>query len=212
MPELRIAGCSHEAAKFAVLSWHYSRTMPIGKIVKVGAWEEGEFVGAVLFSRGACANIGKPYGLSCTECVELTRVALGDHESPTSQIVAGAVRCLRELSPGLRLLVSYADMDQGHFGTIYQAMNWIYVGEVLVGNSADYVVRGRKMHNRTVNAMSEGKMLEGESKLDFVRRVLDPSATRYKTKGRHKYLLPLDRRTRKALKGLAKPYPKELFT
>ena len=31
--------------------------------------------------------------------------------------------------PGIRLLVSYADLNQGHEGKIYQASNWVFVGK-----------------------------------------------------------------------------------
>ena len=39
-----------------------------------------------------------------------------------------ALRLLARHSPGLRLVVSYADPAQGHVGTIYQAAGWTYLG------------------------------------------------------------------------------------
>ena len=35
--DLQVAPCSHDAAKYAVENWHYSRILPTGKIVKFGA-------------------------------------------------------------------------------------------------------------------------------------------------------------------------------
>jgi len=49
---LRLDWCSHEAAKYAVEKWHYSRTMPVGKMVKIGVWEDSKFIGAVVFAQG----------------------------------------------------------------------------------------------------------------------------------------------------------------
>ncbi len=34
--DLRVDWCSHKAAKYAVTHWHYSRTMPSGKLAKIG--------------------------------------------------------------------------------------------------------------------------------------------------------------------------------
>lgn len=99
--DLRVDWCDYKAAKFAVEHWHYSKSVPAGKIVKFGAWEDGRFIGAVLYSLGANNNIGKPYGLKQTEICELTRVALTAHASPVSQIVSATLRMLKEQSPGV---------------------------------------------------------------------------------------------------------------
>ena len=127
--ELRVDWCDYKAAKFAVEHWHYSKTMPSSKIAKFGVWEDGRFIGAVLYSWGANNNIGKPYGLKQVEVCELVRVALTEHVSQVSQIVAVTLRILKKQSPGLRLIASYADPREGHNGSIYQAMNWIYAGK-----------------------------------------------------------------------------------
>ncbi|MEO5896887.1 MAG: hypothetical protein ABIS06_14415 [Vicinamibacterales bacterium] len=112
--------CSHQAALFACRAFHYSRTMPVGKAVRVGVWEDGAFIGCVLFSRGNTPHIGRPFDLPQWEVCKLTRVALAEHRTPTSRILAIAVRMLRRHCPGLRLVVSYADPQQQHVGTIYQ--------------------------------------------------------------------------------------------
>ncbi len=151
MSKLRIAGCSFEAAKFAVMNWHYSKTMPAGKLVKFGVWENDKFIGAVIFGRGANGNLGKPYGLTQTETCELVRVALKSHLSPVTKIVA---ICLRELSKtGLRLVVSFADTEQRHVGTIYQAGNWVYTGLAGKAGGVSIKVNGKWIHKRTLGAL-----------------------------------------------------------
>ncbi len=62
-PELKLDHCSHEAASYAVMKWHYSRRMPIGRITKFGVWEGEDFIGAILFARGASPYLGDKYGL-----------------------------------------------------------------------------------------------------------------------------------------------------
>lgn len=188
--DLRVDWCSYEAAKYAVEKWHYSRVMPAGKTVKIGAWEGGVYIGAVVFSWGANNHIGSPYGLNQTEVCELVRVALSDHKSPVSQIVTAALRLLQGQSPGLRLIVSYADPEQGHNGAIYQAMNWLYVGSSCPQRET-LRTDGSVMHKRTAHS------LYGTIKGLEASRVL----------WKHKYLYPLDRAMRKQIAPLAQPYP-----
>lgn len=121
---LHLDWCTYEAARYAVEHWHYSRSLPTPPLVKIGVWESGRFIGCVLFGRGANNNMYKPYGLTVTEACELVRVALHRHVAPVSKIVGIALRFLRKSNPGLRLVVSYADPNEGHTGAIYQAMNW----------------------------------------------------------------------------------------
>jgi hypothetical protein len=122
MSDLRLDFCSHDAARHSVQRWHYSRLMPKAKLVKVGVWEDGRFVGAIIYGLGANRHLCRPFGLRDTEACELVRVALAPgREHPTSQCVAISIKLLRRQSPGLKLVVSYADAGQGHVGTIYHA-------------------------------------------------------------------------------------------
>jgi hypothetical protein len=200
--DLLVAPCSAKAARFAVEHWHYSRSMPMPPIVSYGAWEQGRFIGAVIFARGANRNLYTPYGLDHVEGAELVRVALTEHVSPVSQIVAAAVRRLRASSPGLRLLVSFADPLHGHHGGIYQAMGWVYVGRTSP-TRAYRDDRGKVYHQRAVS--TSGVVTQ------FGKRTRTPSRARLEAvslPGKHRYLLPLDRPTRKRLGHLAQPYPR----
>lgn len=147
---LKLDWCSLEAATFAVKNWHYSKKMPVGKLVKIGVWEDNRFIGCVLFSRGANNNIGKPFGLEQTEICELTRVALSIHKSHVTRILAIAIKMLRKKAPGLRMIVSYADPQKGHEGTIYKAGNWIYLGKNKTATKL--IVNGKVMHRRSVSS------------------------------------------------------------
>ena len=60
MSELRLGWCDHKAARWACEHWHYSRSVPRGKSVYVGVWEDGRFIGVVIFSRGANRHIASP--------------------------------------------------------------------------------------------------------------------------------------------------------
>lgn len=150
--KLLIAPCSFEAAKFAVLNWHYSKTMPSGKLVKFGVWENDKFIGAVIYGRGANNNLAKSLNLKTTECCELVRVALTTHITHVTRIVAITLKLLKKLNSGLLVVASYADeTNQGHKGVIYKAGNWTYRGKSI--SKSGHVKLGDKIvHYRSINA------------------------------------------------------------
>jgi hypothetical protein len=203
-PVLQINWATHEAAKYSCEHWHYSKVMPVGKLVKVGAWENGKFIGTVLFGRGANHNMPKPYGLKQDECVELVRIALTKHETPVSKIMMLAVKFLSKSNEGIRLIVSYADLDMGHHGGIYQATNWVYEGIFNAGNRQGFLVNGRVRHNKSIHSMGV------KQSIDAVRMHIDPKAKEVFTKGKHKYLMALDDDMKTRILHLAKPYPKRV--
>jgi hypothetical protein len=201
-PILKIDWATHEAAKFACLNWHYAKAVPVGKLVKVGAWENEKYIGCVIFGRGANNNMLKPFGLKADEGCELVRIALNKHETPVSKILSFALKFLKKQSPELKLVVSYADADQNHHGGIYQATNWIYDGLKNAGTMGAFIINGKKTHPKSVH--SKGI----KQNINAVKKHLDPNATIFITKGKHRYLMPLDDEMKKQIEILAKPYPK----
>lgn len=215
-PTLKLAWCDYHAAKFAVFRWHYSRTMPIGKLIRVGVWEASAFVGCVIFGQGAGkATDGRRYGLGRTlEMCELVRVALGSHATPVSRIVAIAIRMVKAASPGLRLIVSFADPAHNHTGGIYQAGNWTYVGESARGL---YYRRqdGTLTHNRNLSGPKGfGGRPTDQSQASYLaarrKGLADGTLTKVVLPRKYKYLMPLDDEMRQRIAPLAKPYPKRV--
>lgn len=200
--DLKLDWCSHEAAKYAVTKWHYSRSLPTPPVVRIGVWEESTFIGCVLFSRGANNNLMNPYGLKCTEGCELTRVALNNHKTPVTKIVAVAIKFLKTHSPGLRLIVSFADPNEGHIGTIYQAGNWLYSGKS--NSTPKYQTSdGRILHQRQVSKIGVKPQY---GTMRRVPKIEDCKVIQQLDK--HRYLMPLDEEMRKQIEPLRKPYPK----
>lgn len=194
--DLKLGWCTHEAAKYAVLKWHYSRRMPKFKQVYLGVREDGKFIGCVIFGRSSTPYLGDKYRLKTTECAELTRVALmRGHRTPVSRIVSIALRLLKKKAPGLRLIVSYADANVGHAGGIYQAGNWIYVGPS--AKLTQYFWRGDWRNDTSI--MREFQKNPALKKACPKRSLL----------AKFKYLFPLDDEMRKAVEPLARPYPKK---
>jgi hypothetical protein len=182
------------AAKYAVMRWHYSRSLSSARNVYIGVWEDDSFIGAVVFGIGAgAATSGLRFGVDRTgDVAELTRIALRrDHKTPVSRILAVAVRMLRRQSPGLRLLISFADPARGHHGGIYQAAGWIYAGHTKP--DVQYKLGRKWVHHRTATSSGSAAGL--------------PSR---KTPSKHRYLLPLDAEMRDRIAPLSQPYPKRV--
>lgn len=199
---LRLDWCSYEAAKYAVTHWHYSHSMPTPPSVYIGVWEYDKFIGCVIFGRGANNNLGNPYSLNITQVCELTRIALCTHKTEVSKIVSISIKMLHKKEPGLRLIVSFADANQGHLGSIYQAGNWVYSG--ISRSTPKYRTRdGRVLHQRQVSKVGV-KPQYGE--LRIVPKFSECEILQQLDK--YRYLYPLDDAMRRQIEPLRKPYPK----
>lgn len=199
---LRLDFCDQRAARHAVLRWHYSRAMPASKLVRIGVWEDGKFRGAILYGVGANRHLARPFGLDSTEACELVRVALAPaRRYPTSKCLAFSLKMLRRQSPGLRVVVSYADTKEGHLGVIYQATNWIYLG----ASSQPYLkVRGKIEHPRSLY----DRYGRGGQRIAWLREHVDPHAQRVEMPAKLKYVYAFDKSLQQQLEDISKPYPK----
>lgn len=201
--DLRIGPCTRRAAEYAVKTWHYSRRMPVGKLMHFGVWERGRFVGAVVFGRGASAPFYRSWSLQQTEACELVRVALLDRsvgrETETTRVVAIALRELRRHAPNIHVVFSFADLDQGHEGVIYRAGNWRHAGISSAGESNGYDTPKGYVHSRTAGAA-------GISTLAAAKAAYGPSTRVHVCKGKHRFFLGLTKKGRKMLDSrLGKP-------
>lgn len=184
---------TRESAKYAVEHWHYSGCFPVGKLVCVGAWEDKRYIGAVLFGRGAGPQVARYFNVKQTEMAELVRVALRQHVTPTSRIVAIALKILYRLCPGLKFVVSFADYtNQQHYGILYQAGNWIYLGQ---SKAKHLIIDGVERHSRL--------QLRGY-------RQKHPKAiiTYTDEQIKYRYVYPFNAEFRRQFESEAQPYPK----
>ncbi len=193
---LRLEWVSQSTAKRAVLKWHYSRTMPVAKAASLGVWEHGRFIGVVVFSHGANFRIGCPFQMRVGQVIELVRVALASHQAPVSRILSIATRMMLKSSPGVELVISYADPVQGHVGTIYQASNWVYLG--MTAPSFEYRWRGQRLHKRAFTGHNFSKP----------RKQLPDDAQRVRTPGKHIYARPITGAARVDIEARRQAYPK----
>lgn len=208
-PVLKIDWATHEAAKYACENWHYSRCVPNQKTVKVGIWENGKFIGCVIFGDGANGGMFTPYGITAFEGCELVRVAISKHCSPVSRIIRISLKFLQISCPKIRLVASFADPEQGHHGGVYQAGGWIYAG--MTDAADEYMVKGKRMHGRALRSTRSNHKLgkiKASNVFEWVKKAIDPNAIKIKGSSKHRYLMPLDNEMRKQILPLSKPYPK----
>ena len=208
---ITIKKASKEAVRYACRYFHYAGHSPAGNVLGYSIFNDEAWCGVVTFGSGANNNIGQSYGLKQGEVCELTRVALNGKQPATSQVVSMCLKRLKQDAPLVRLVVSYADADMKHFGTIYQATNWIYVGTNMKNvKDGSWIIHGERVHGRRIsNYVRSHGGLGGLGRAQFIRKFYDPQAVEYVTQGKRKYLMPLDKRTRKMILPLSKPYPKE---
>ena len=198
-----LTNASAKAIRYACETYHYSGSVPSVQYGYNFYNAAGEWCGVVCFGGGANNHIGCPYGLYPGEILELVRVALNGKQQTTSRCVAMALRELHRQNPLVQLVISYADADQDHVGTIYQATNWMYEGLKNPGGSGPFVIHGKKVHPRTVGSWGY------KQSLPWIKEHVDPNAEWLKTKGKHKYLFCFDRKLKKKLEMISQEYPKK---
>lgn len=190
-----------KAIRYACLHFHYAKSVPAVQY-SYNVYQDGEWCGVILFSSGATPNIAKPFGMVQGEVLELVRVALNGKQQTTSECVAAALRQLHKDAPYIKIVVSFADADQNHIGTIYQATNWIYLG-LRDEKDTYFLIHGKKVHRRTIGANG------GVQALWWVKENLDPNASIIKTKGKQKYIFVFNKKLRREWQKKALPYPKK---
>lgn len=168
-------------------------------MLRVGVWEDSVFIGCVIYAQGGNFRIGDPYGLTQLQAAELVRVALREHQTPVSRILAIALKFVKQHCPRLRLIVSYADPSEGHHGGIYKANGWIYTGQT--HSSTEFRLNGERLQKRAYTGQQFGG---GKASV----ATLPSRAVKVKTPGKHKYLMPLDAEMREQVARLSKPYPR----
>ena len=201
---MRLEKASGQAIRFACRYYHYSKSTPQIRLGYSIFNDDNEWCGVVLFSNGANPSIAREFDLVQGQVIELVRMALNGKQSFTSQVLAAALREIKKDAPAVKIIVSYADRNQEHIGTIYQATNFLYIGEY--ANERGIMMNGKLTHRRSINKKY------GKSGIDWIKQNIDPDAEVIIGKSKIKYVYPLDKRLAKKLKGMSKPYPKKVIT
>ena len=202
---MRISIATPKAIRYACMNFHYAKAVPAVQYGFNIFNDTDEWCGVILYGNGANRNIVNEFGVCSGEILELVRCALNGKQGHgnTSKAVAMTMNELHKINPLVKLLISYADLDQDHAGIIYQATNWIYLGQTNTDDVSAYIINGRKTHRKSVYSKY------GRQDFDWILKNVDPNAEKFYTKGKHKYIYCFDKALKKQYQKKAMPYPKK---
>lgn len=183
---MRLEKASLKAIRYACMNFHYAKRVPSGGYIAYSVFNENnEWCGIIMYGYPATPNIAPELKLKNGQILELRRIALNSKQGVTSKALSISLRLIKKHCPLVQNIISYSDKGQDHYGTIYQATNWFYLGE---SNSSgiEFFINGKWVHSR------HGK---GEIKR--------------KLPGKRKYLYPLTKQQIIICRLLSKPYPKK---
>jgi hypothetical protein len=199
---MRLVLASNKAVRYACLNFHYAKSIPVNTIGFSVFNDKNEWCGVVLYGTGATINIANPYNLKQGQVIELVRMALNGKQESTSKALSISLKIIKKYVPLCKLIVSYADIDQNHFGTIYQATNWIFTGSCNENTRTGFIINGKKVHNKSLYGMGKKQNLQGAREIDI-------NATEFISKGKLKYIYPLHNSILPLCNRLKKDYPKK---
>lgn len=130
-----------------IIGVHYAKRWPSISYA-FGLFVDDELVGVVTYGTPPSAPLKR--GIAGDEykndVLELNRLCLKYNRKNEASFLVG--RSL-QLLPQNKIIVSFADTEQGHKGTVYQACNFTYHG--LSAKRTDWKVRGREhLHGQTI--------------------------------------------------------------
>lgn len=168
----------YRLAKSIVVENHYSHSMPSAE-VSLGLYYKDRCAGVVVYGPSASSKMKQ--SLPSSNYLELVRLFAFDWtpKNVESYLIGQSIKWIRNHRSDIKVLVSFADPSEGHFGTIYQATNWLYCGKSL--GDKWYIIDGKKTHPRSVVAKygtrSEPKLRK--MGVNFSRKTLE---------GKHRYI------------------------
>jgi len=136
----------NDCAEF-ILEIHYAKRWPSISYA-FGLFDGDELIGVVTYGTPPSAPLrrGIAGDAYIGDVLELNRLCLMHNRKNEASMLVG--RSLKML-PKNRIVVSFADTEQGHVGSVYQAANFIYCG--LSAKRTDWKVKGLEhLHGQTI--------------------------------------------------------------
>jgi len=128
--DLEVSPCPASEVRAFIEENHYSGSINGVKITQCFRVDyNSELVGAVLF--GAMSTTAwKKFDTNEKAVLELRRLVLLDKVgyNSESRVISICLKHIKRFMPEVKLIVSYADPQYGHDGTIYKAANFDYWG------------------------------------------------------------------------------------
>lgn len=188
-----------------LLKKHYAHRIPSISYA-YGLYENNALKGVCTFGTPSSSPLrigiaGEEYSLSV---IELNRLCVeSDEINITSWFVS---KCLNLFNH--KIVVSYADTNQGHTGKIYQATNFLYTG--LSAKRTDWKIKGfEHLHGQTIADESRGQ----KNRAEYMRNKYGDDFYLQDRPRKHRYIYICGNKTfkKEVMKALNYPicdYPK----
>lgn len=176
-------------------AWHYSGSINgcIADFCYALFDDKDVMKGALFYGRMAMANQWKRFAEEAQDVIELRRLCCIDDtpRNAESFLIGKSLKMLKK-DWGGKTVVSYADKEYGHLGTIYKATNFKMIGEIKGARVIMY--QGKRYHDKTIRTKYKGKLKP------FAKRIKDAleSGDAYykKTSGKFTYVYDMKRKKR----------------
>jgi len=107
---------------------------------------------------------------------------------------------------GKEIIVSFAEIQQGHVGTVYQATNWIYTG--LSAKRTDWKIKGLEhLHGTTIADISRGV----ENRAEFMKLKFGDDFYLKDRSRKHRYFYFIGSKKQRAEMLIVLPYKTEPY-
>ena len=202
-----------KVAKDVIVTNHYSHTWPAangGPDMCLGFYIDDKLNGVITYGLSSTPKMKN--SLPSPNYWELQRLYSFDWagKNVESFMIGASIRYIKKNYTEIDCLISFADPNQGHFGTIYQATNWLYCGMSDVAGGYQYKFDGNWENPRTtmvrLKTRNHKNIMKMYPNLEYRKTI---------RKHRYIYLLPNSKRHRKELINNLKnkyeilPYPKK---
>jgi hypothetical protein len=186
--------------------WHYSHSTNGVQQTQCFALFNGEkMIGAMIYALPSMKATAAKYNPDDPlKCWELRRLCCID-DTPTnteSYFIGQTLRWIKQ-NTDIEVIVSYADLEQGHAGVIYKASNFLYLGQS--GGGRVLMVDGKKYHARSLNQKEKpyGRDLKRRWNNREGHKFWDSEQDMYfvDTKPKNIYVYPLNKKQRKRIMG-----------
>ena len=181
--------CERKEIKDFIETWHYSKS--INGLQSSNCFKmvsNGEIIGAAIFGGLAMHNQWKRFADNQNDVIELRRLCCIDQtpKNTESFFIGQMLRWLRK-NTDFKIVVSYADAQYGHQGTIYKASNFKQLDFRKGAKVIDW--NGKLYHDKALRTKYNGKLKPFAIRL---KNAIDNGQAHYiETKGKYTYIYKL---------------------
>lgn len=151
--------CERKEIKDFIETYHYSHS--INGLCSSYCFKlldtDGVIKGAMIYGTFGMASVWEKYADSKDKVIELRRLCCVDDtpKNTESYFIGKTIKWLRD-NTAIERIISYADNEYGHTGTIYQASNFKKIGET--APSRVIIYQGKRYHDKTIRTKYKGKL------------------------------------------------------